>query len=149
MPRARHFFRRRRGSTTEDPATARRIARPGRVQRSVDRQALHARSIGELGEQVVNATRIGAADDGDADRLRAGGNPEPDATTRRVPSEQLHPLPVQRDLELVVDADGWQSEQPHAGPADSELVFGVERKHVLHQQAAARAERQPLAMPGL
>ena len=57
---------------------------------------------------------------------------------------QAHPLTVQRDLDLLVGADRLPARKPAAGAADSELVLGVERKDVLHHQAAARAERQSL-----
>ena len=55
-------------------------------------------------------------------------------------------LAVQRDLDRLVGTHRRQPEDAAAGAADAELVLGVERKHVLDEQAAARAERQPFAV---
>ena len=136
----------RRGPADEDPAPARRIARPGGVQRPVDPEAVHAGRVRELGEQVVDAAGVRAPHHRDADRVRTGGHLESDAAARRCPAHHLDALAVERDLHLVVHAHRRQAENADAAAPDAELVFGIEREHVLHQQAAARAERQPLAV---
>ena len=69
-------------------------------------------------------------------------------TSRASRPSQPQPLAVQRDLHLLVAADRGQAE---AGPgaADAKAVLGIEREHVLHHDAAARAERLALAVVGL
>ncbi len=89
-------------------------------------------------EQIIDAPRVGLANDSDADRLRSGGNPEP-LWTARIPVEDAEAFSVERDLDRVVSADWRQAEEPAAGTTDSELVFGVEREDVAHQQTAASA----------
>ena len=60
-----------------------------------------------------------------------------------VPVEQLHPLAVDRDLELLA-LDLPEHRLEVAGDAlHLERVFAVGRELVLDQHAAARAERQP------
>ncbi len=49
--------------------------------------------------------------------------------------------PFERDLDLLVAAERLEPEAA-AAAADADLVLGVERKDVAHEQAAARAERQ-------
>ena len=122
---------------------------PGPVgfERAVDGEALHAGARCQLREQVVNSPRVPLAHDGDADGLGAGGDPEPEIAGHRL-LEQPQPLAIQRDLERLVAANRRQPESGASAP-DSELVLGVERKHVLHDQAASRAERHALAMVGL
>ena len=146
--RAAHLLIGRVRVADENPAATWRIPGPGWIQRAVDSEARHAGAAGQLGEQIVNAAGIGAADDGDADRLRSGRNLEPDGAAGIAP-QHSHPLPVQRDLDRVVGADGWQPEEPAAGAAHSELVLGVQREDVLHDDAAAGAQRQPFTMLGL
>src|SRR4029453_13651932 len=68
------FLNARSRHTDENLATTRRVTRPGRIQWSVDHQIGDAGAGGVLGEQIVDAASVGLPHDGDANRLRTGGN---------------------------------------------------------------------------
>ena len=81
-----------------------------------------------------------AIEDRDADGVRARGHGDAEA-----------PRVLHRDARAV-DGHVRAASRPRRrrrATAHRELVFGVERERVLHDHAAARAERQPLDVPVL
>ncbi len=61
---------------------------------------------------------------------------------RRLHREQLHPLAIEQQLELVRLAQAFDVLVAVARQANLDLVLAVQREGVVDQRAAARAERQ-------
>ena len=130
----------------EDAPPARRVAGPGRREGTGDGDARDADAHGVLLEQVVHAAGVGLAYHRHADAVRPRGNLDPHLP--RVAAQHAQPLAVQRDLHRLVAPNRGQAEAG-AGAPHAEAVLGIQREHVLHHDAAARAERLALAMVGL
>ena len=83
------------------------------------------------GEQIFDALSVVAAHQRHADRVGAGRDRERgDARTAPRGRQRRDALAVEREIHVVVAPRG-----------DLEFVLGIEWEHVLHLEAAARAER--------
>src|SRR5262249_18432019 len=101
----------------EDLSPRRRIARSRRVGWANDAQALDAGVDSPRREQIVDAVRVGASDDGDAERVRAGGNADL-VHAGRVAIKQEQARAIQRDFHRLggPHGPGAGTPPPPAGP---------------------------------
>jgi hypothetical protein len=67
---------------------------------------------------------------------------------RGVPSDQADTRTIECDLDRLVTPDRGET-KPGAAARDPELVVGIERKHMLHEETASSPQRKLLAVPGL
>ena len=167
---APRFVGTRRRPAHEDAAAARRIAGAGRIQRTGDREHLDVGTAGPV-ERVVRAAQVrlqpDAIDTGQrldkrhAHRVRAGldGDAETQARFHRVAGRRrflerrreiglaadgrdVHPLPVNRVLDLVGILQAAHHAQVGAHQRRLEDVLAVERKRMARERAADGPQRQ-------
>ncbi len=141
---ALRLFGRRLRFAREDRATARRVAGAAGIVGTIDREAADRAAELDFAEiELVDAGAAPVVDERRRDSLRARGH----AQAEMAASIDLDRRTVERDVNTrsiaidetprrIVPAGLWQR------GLDRELVHPVERKAVLDDEAAARAERQ-------